>query len=446
MASIDDLYTQFMDSTADNPRAQRELRRLLGSIDQLPEQKSTVPLLPIDEMEERLECIRKIEAYCCAEFTNLTKLPQKQYRLLNDIEISGLLLMDLHYLRFGVNQPHILEGILKSLFVLPATLKIFFTKKLSNQETDQVKVASNSATMPSPSQSSASDTTAERRKTKFEASGKAKRNDWYTSKREELDQKRCVITGTSYPAICRIIPFAANSTDEARDRWDKCLSAVVGLNMVQTSDNLPPVALKERVQSLFASEVAVSDRYWNTISLSYTLHDWWGRAYFGLKCLSVRDFGSGSLKDNVKLCIQFQWMQWRQREIGRKKPEIPLGRTKASVEAAFHPYCGDNRPSDGRRPIIAMSRPGTGFSIESGDVFEVLVPRGHMDKMILAFDLQWAMVKLLAISGCAEAVDDLPDHPDFLDKYWVFPGTREEFQEAFLLSTKLQKERYEGSS
>ncbi|KAK4207192.1 hypothetical protein QBC37DRAFT_456301 [Rhypophila decipiens] len=317
MASIDDLYRRFMDSTADNPRAQRELQRLLGSINnQLPEQESTLPLLPIDEMEESLECIHKIESYWRAKFTDFTKLPQNQYRPLNDVEVSGLLLMDLHTLRTVIKHPGFLKEILKSLLALPAALKIFFTKKLSNEETDQVKAASDDGTMPPPSQSSASDHTAKRRKTNFEA-----------SKQEELDQKRCVIRGTSDPAICRIIPFAANSTDEARDIWDKCVSAVVDLEVVQKSDNLEPLVLLERLESLLAPEVAVSDRDWNTISLSHTLHDWWGRAYFGLKYLGVRNVGFGGLEDsdNVTLRIQFQWMQWRQREIGKKKPETPLG-------------------------------------------------------------------------------------------------------------------------
>ncbi|KAK4208792.1 hypothetical protein QBC37DRAFT_378698 [Rhypophila decipiens] len=63
------------------------------------------------------------------------------------------------------------------------------------------------------------------------------------------------------------------------------------------------------------------------------------------------------LPGKATIRIQFQWMKWRQREIGKKKPATPLGQTKASVEAAFRPYCGENSPSDGR-PIIAMSQPG----------------------------------------------------------------------------------------
>ncbi|KAK3317626.1 hypothetical protein B0T19DRAFT_446581 [Cercophora scortea] len=75
-------------------------------------------------------------------------------------------------------------------------------------------------------------------------------------------------------------------------------------------------------------------------------------------------------------------------------------------------------PFDGR-PIVTISRPATGFNIESRDVFEVLVLNQHMQKMIMAFDLQWALIKLLATDGDAEALDNTPDHPELLDEFWI---------------------------
>jgi hypothetical protein len=130
----------------------------------------------------------------------------------------------------------------------------------------------------------------------------------------------------------------------------------------------------------------------------------------------------------MALRIQFHWMPWREREIGQK-PATPLGRTVESLQAAFPeyntmgrpPYCGNHSPFDGR-PIVAISRPATGFNVETGDVFEVFVPKRHMQKMITAFNLQWALIKILAIAGGAEALDDTPDHPEFLDEDWRFPG------------------------
>lgn len=270
------------------------------------------------------------------------------------------------------------------------------------------------------SESEASETTAERRKTKFQANGKPRRNDFYTEKRQKLDRNRCVITGTSDPDVCHIIPFAANSTEEARGRWENGMRSVAGLHIVETRAGQHSSALEHRLQSLFSSELGVSDRHWNTISLSSTLHDWWGKAYFGLKCLGTRDVDSGDPNQIMTLRIQFHWMMWREREIGQK-PVALLGRTTESIRAAFPLYCGHHSPVDGR-PIVAISRPATGFHVESGDIFEVLVPKCHMQKMMIAFDVQWALIKLLAMGGGAEAIDNVPDHPEFLDEFWQFPG------------------------
>ncbi|KAK3689595.1 hypothetical protein B0T22DRAFT_379668, partial [Podospora appendiculata] len=119
------------------------------------------------------------------------------------------------------------------------------------------------------------------------------------------DQNRCVITGTSDPEVCHIIPFAANSTEEARGRWRHAITSVAQLNMVKTLNNEDSYALERRLLSLFSSEVGVSDRHWNTISLSPALHDWWGKAYFGSRCLGTRDVDSGDADQIMTLRIQF---------------------------------------------------------------------------------------------------------------------------------------------
>ncbi|KAH6838655.1 hypothetical protein B0I37DRAFT_409188 [Chaetomium sp. MPI-CAGE-AT-0009] len=432
--TTDELYQNFMASTAANTaaneRARRELRRLLSSSNKLPEQQSPLQLLPIGEMELRLQLIEQLEDYWHQNFTYLTRVPQNQYRALNDFEVSALLQMDLNSLRYRLeDRPEGLKTILGLLQSVPATLKIFATKKLSNNDTATAGAAlgGDAVFEPEPvSESSASERTTERRKTKFEASGKARRNSFYTDKRQQLDQNRCVITGTRDPEVCHIIPFAANSTEKSRGLWENCVRRLTRLQLVETLAGQTSWDLEKRLHSLFSSEIGVSDRHWNTISLAPTLHDWWGKAYFGLKYLGTRDVDSGDPDQIRALRIQFHWMVWREREIG-KKPATPLGRTIESIKAAFPeymerpPYCGNPSSFDGQ-PIVAITRPATGFNVETGDVFEVLVPNRHMQKMVMAFNLQWALIKILAMAGGAEALDDTPDHPEFLDESWRFPG------------------------
>ena len=475
VSTTDELYQSFMASTAGSERAQRELRRLLSSCDKLPEQQSPVHLLPIDEMELRLHHIRELEDYWRQHFTRLTQRPQNQYRGFNDLEFSALIQMDYHYLRNMMQEgtTGAWDYCLNSLQVVPVTVKmctsfyplqtpflysltepVVATKKKPELDVDTLEVASalggHAAIQPEPvSESSASERTTQRRKTKSDQRGKARRNSFYMDKRRVLDENRCLITGTRDPEICHIIPFAANSTEKARGQWANCISLVSDLRLVKTLTGQSTRALQTRLRSLFSFGIGVSDRHWNTISFAPTIHDWWGKAYFGLKYLGTRDMDSGNPDQIMALRVQFHWMVWREREIGQK-PTTPLGRTVESIQAAFPeymgrkmpPYCGDHSPLDGR-PIVAISRPATGFNVETGDVFDIFVPKQHMQKMIMALNLQWALIKILAMAGGAEALDDIPNHPEFLDEGWRFPGLTAQFLALRTVNDKIyaQEER-----
>ncbi|KAH6631601.1 hypothetical protein F5144DRAFT_629589 [Chaetomium tenue] len=391
MASTDELYQHL---------------HLVSSGDKLPEQQSTQDLLPVDEMELRFHNIRIIEDFWQKNFAYLTQRPLSQYRPLNDFEISGFLGMDLAYLRFCTTNIDLLQTVLKSIQIIPSALKVFATKKLCNMKTATIEAADHGA-----------------------ADGKARRDEVYT-------QGRCVITGTTDPEVCHIISFAANSAEEVRDRWENGIRSISRLYMVETPTAQTSAFVETRLLSMFSSEVGVSDHHWNTISLSPTLRDWWRKAYFGLKCLDTRDVDSGDENQIMTLRIQFHWMVWREREVGQK-PATPLGRTTESIQAAFRPYCGDRSPFD-ERP--------TGLSVESGDIFEVPVPRRHMEKMILAFSFQWALVKLLAVGGGVEALDDCPDHPEFLDEFWRFPSDTALMRDIQAFNAAMEAEERRGAA
>jgi len=60
---MDERYKDFQAKAAGNKRAQRELRRVLDNFNKMSKQQSTAGLLPIDEMEERLQYINKLKKY-----------------------------------------------------------------------------------------------------------------------------------------------------------------------------------------------------------------------------------------------------------------------------------------------------------------------------------------------------------------------------------------------
>jgi len=195
---------------------------------------------------------------------------------------------------------------------------------------------------------------------------------------------------------------------------------------------MAPTPLK-RLEDLFCSRLGASDRHWNSICLSPQFHDWWERGYFALNYIGTRELPLDDPNSVVCLRIQFEWMVWRDKEMGKKRADT-LGRTVAEFQAALPgyvgqttpPHCGDYRGTHGR-PLVAISRPETGFNVEDGDIFDVLIPKRHMDKMILAFQVQRALIKILAMTGGAEALEDVDYHPPFLDDDWEFPGLKTVF-------------------
>ncbi|KAH6635559.1 hypothetical protein B0J18DRAFT_51481 [Chaetomium sp. MPI-SDFR-AT-0129] len=443
MSSVHDLCQNYVANAADSNRAEREVRRLVSDPNNLPEQPGTQSLLPVEDMELRLQYIGKLEDLWREKFTYLTGRPEAEYQPFSDFQVAALVQMDLAVLRRSTNENGMMNEVLRSIKVVTTALKIFATKTLSNLEIADLGPTGHSTTgppfKPEPiSESEASDSTTGRRKTSFQAGGKIRRSDFYAKKRQTLDGPHCIITRLHDPHICHIIPFAADSGEEARSRWGECLRSVANLYIIETEvvENAD-IPLTARLQTLFSSELGVSDRPWNTISLTPTLHDWWGKAYFGLKCLGTCPADSGDPDQTIALRLQFHWMVWRERDTG-KKPSAPLRRSKESFLAAFRPSCGNADPSSlggvERPSLPTINRSVTGISVESGDVLKVSVPKKHVKKMILAFDLQWALIKLLAMGGGAEAIDEAPDDSKFLDEFWEFPGITAETRRIYAMS------------
>ncbi|KAK5656284.1 hypothetical protein OQA88_4664 [Cercophora sp. LCS_1] len=460
--TTEERYARFMKDFGANKRAIRELHCVLDNGKRLPEQQSTTPLLPLDELARKLELVRKAEGYWKAKFTYLTGQPMEKYRNFSDLEVSAILELDYGTLYGIVSGPMgAFDAFLCRLFAIPTVVKMFATKNLSTLNLDALALAAarhQHFDAPTPSESE-DEENVPRRKTKFQKDGKARRNSFFANKRRAIDSNRCVITGTRDPEVCHILPFAANSSEVSRLRWAKCLIVYTAAGFLTPPPGQTGRELDTRLLSLFTSKAGINDRHWNMISLAPSLYDWWGKGYFGLKYIGTEDLArSANPNQLVTLRLQFHWMVWRDRDISGKKPSTPFGQTVSDFKATFPelepltvPYCGNQAPA-GALPVVAISRPTTGFNVESGDIIEVNIPQRHMDKMILAFDVQWALVKLLAMAGGAEALDDVPYHPDFLDENWEFPGEAAQmadlrlFADNLLAQSELEGEESEAVS
>ncbi|KAH7310590.1 hypothetical protein B0I35DRAFT_514641 [Stachybotrys elegans] len=133
--------------------------------------------------------------------------------------------------------------------------------------------------------------------------GKIKRSATERDKCLERDGRKCVLTGIKAPAACHIVPFA----------WNK--SRANALKMFNLSGILYQLSDPEFGESVstdlgLSSKpiLGASDRPWNMISLTPTLHDWWSRAWWGFCPVEARpsktDQDDG---EQWEVVLHFRW-------------------------------------------------------------------------------------------------------------------------------------------
>jgi hypothetical protein len=173
-------------------------------------------------------------------------------------------------------------------------------------------------------------------------------------------------------------------------------------------------------RKVFASRAGVSDKSWNEICLNEQLHNWWGQGFFALKPLGI-DGKSQSQVTNKKghvtmytqIKVQFHWMP-RHSDLSRTVSE---GISPRALSSLVGKTFGDLDHTDDSNPVFALDRKvSISHLVETGDIFYVKVEFRYADRMLAALQIQWAAIKILAMAGGAESLDDVGDHPDYLDQ------------------------------
>ncbi|KAL7810145.1 hypothetical protein V8C26DRAFT_410542 [Trichoderma gracile] len=198
----------------------------------------------------------------------------------------------------------------------------------------------------------------------------------------QRDSSSCVLTKAAYPEVCHILPFALNASESNLDYVGTCLpiaSALLG------SDTC--TWFRKQV----GTAVGSSDKSWNMLSLSPTLHTWWAKALFGIKCLGFTHYDDKP--SEVKL--QFHWMPSHSH-----KPRDCITPPYQGFIQGLRESQAIGEPANAE--IIAEARRDSLRELETGHTFEVLVDnKEDAENMKMALDVQWAVVRLQAISGAA---------------------------------------------
>lgn len=202
----------------------------------------------------------------------------------------------------------------------------------------------------------------------------------------ERDRSVCLLTGTANPHVCLIAPFAFNSARANRASTEKRIASFYLLFENETVGVL---------ESLLTTNLGSSDRYWNMLSLRPQLRVWWPKAHLALKCLGV---APGVESPSWIIQLHFHWLS---RIMERPTGEIEVKEFQEKLNTLSLSQLGID--------AISAENAESSRKILSNNFVEIAMKKEDVTKMKAMVDFQWAMARISALSGAAEAPELLHD-------------------------------------
>ncbi|KAF5004685.1 hypothetical protein FDECE_8827 [Fusarium decemcellulare] len=230
-----------------------------------------------------------------------------------------------------------------------------------------------------------------------------------------LDNYLCVVTKTADPHVCHIIPFAWNDREPNRRRTES-LSALMSALFVGFGQEVNALGA---LIKLF-SGLGTSDKPFNMVAMTPTLHELWKKGCFALKWFATSPSDHPGLTD-IKL--QFIWMPWSP---VRDATQVALLEDekdeKKCLLSGLNHFCGPQGPPSGCDPnckhcakvntVPGIVHPHTARPIESGTIIFVTRPSDMVEDFKVMIDLQYVLIRAAAISGAAQAPELLAPGTD----------------------------------
>ncbi|KAI7772170.1 hypothetical protein LZL87_009333 [Fusarium oxysporum] len=244
------------------------------------------------------------------------------------------------------------------------------------------------------------------------------------------DGGHCIVTGVANPDACHIIPFAFNNSDKNTKKTS------VFSSTIRTMLGLPGNKETEDAIALLHQGKGSSDKQWNMICLSPSLHRWWGYAYWAFKWLDAAPITNDT--KTCKIRLQFHWMP---RNIKRdptasfRLKDLPDLDKQIKHCYGSEPYlCNEqNCQACYGTKGIAAHNVESGRPIRTGDIFTIIRSTIDVPLCRTMFDIQWAIITSAAISGGALVPDQLGDFSfppgDFVFSYEDIKDNVEEDEE-----------------
>lgn len=191
----------------------------------------------------------------------------------------------------------------------------------------------------------------------------------------------CIATKTALPQGCHILPHAINAK----------LANIIIFKQLQASSIV--LLGKETAQELLAlitEAPGSSDKAWNMLSLHPLLHIFWGKCLFAIKCLGIIPSSDGK---NSIIQLQFHWMP---RNI-QKNNDLMKPPYKDAIQELKQGIINGQDTIPG----FSVFKNDSARELETGETFQILLETEDAVKMKIVLDVQWAIIKLSALSGAA---------------------------------------------
>lgn len=207
----------------------------------------------------------------------------------------------------------------------------------------------------------------------------------------ERDNHQCIITGTSRPHVCHIVPFSR--TESQNDCDTMGLLMMEPIELFWNEDNLPMDAW----EALWRAPGS-ADESWNMLCLSPQLHVWWADSLFGLEYMGGLTGKDKKAAPILSIQLRFHWLQKNR----ASKPWTPINLDDESNYAS----CFLSRYYDvGAEPYTGTHFFTSGHRVRTGHLFYVCVPVVDAEKFVVAIKTQWALTRVAAMCGFAETAD-----------------------------------------
>ncbi|KAJ4182320.1 hypothetical protein NW767_013901 [Fusarium falciforme] len=407
MEPAPDPFSEFAEHYKDQPEVVQWARNLLAW---RPDYQRPTQLVPLEDYQRRLEAIERIRRdqratrsdtsweFSALQFSVLILMPLQDLEDFTSRDSPAMYLDQLNEL-FNF----FLQDRNKFVDLEEAARRIAAQKARQKERRDASKASTSKLSVPPPKSESEMASEAATERSKKEKM--IRRNDEARDNALGFDSNLCLVTGMVDPDGCHIMPFTTNDRPSYLAKVQSFRAAIA--TCFGLGRGVGRAAARE---PLFAG-LGTSDRDFNILSLTPSLHRFWSRCYCAFKWHGLSKVDG---KETYVL-LQFHWMPRSSHINGARYINLDDQNdpqcNRSIIGGLSHHYGPDGNPHCSTEECANCKKTHGcsivnvvhGHPLRSGHLFTVKRSTATIESFHQMIDLQWAIIRAAAMSGAALA-------------------------------------------